>query len=108
MPGKFCRSWPARPDKPLRASDRAYTLELGAALERPYTTDAHFTAYATPNGHRLNRAALDQGIAVELGAVVFDVDAPGHVATPEWRAETRARVLDLAKAHPDPYFYETK
>lgn len=108
MPGKFCRSWPERPDKPLRPSDRAYALELGSALERVYATDAHFTAYMPTNGWRLNRNALEQGIAAELGAVVFDVDAPGHVATPEWREETRRKVLALAEVHPDPYFYETK
>ncbi|MBE7481155.1 MAG: hypothetical protein HS104_14375 [Polyangiaceae bacterium] len=100
---RYVRGWPAHDD-----GERAYVLELGTALERPYSTDAHLTAYRTPNGRRLTRDALDRGVAVEMTAVLFDLDGPDHQATPEWRRETRERVQALATEHPSPYYYETR
>jgi len=88
-------------------------LDLGRALERSYSTDAHFAAYRTPNGRRLTRDAIDLGVAVELTCTVFDVDCLGTHGTaipaPEsWRKELRQKVAALTELHPDPYFYETK
>lgn len=105
---RYVRGWPRHTE-----GERAYVLELGAALERAYTSDAHFTAYQTPNGRRLVREAIDQGVAVELTAIVFDVDCPDTHGTsdptPEaWRRELREKVVALAAAHPDPYYYETR
>lgn len=108
FPDKYLRSYPERPDKPLRETDRGQVVELGAALEGDYATDAHFAAYVTPNTRRLNSDIFDAGGAVELTTIVFDLDAPDHVVTPEWRRETRERVVRLADMHPDPYFYETR
>ncbi|HEX4336289.1 MAG TPA: hypothetical protein VH062_10275 [Polyangiaceae bacterium] len=107
MRDKFRRSWPER-KHPLRSDDRAYVLSLGDALERSYTDDAHFAAYRSPNGHRLNCEALKQGVAVEMTAVVFDVDGAGHSATEQWRREVREQVRSLAEVHHHPYFYETR
>jgi hypothetical protein len=111
---RYTRSWPQlAPDKPLRPSDRCYPLDLCVALERVFTTDAHFVAYSSPGGHRLNVEAINQGVEVVLTCVVFDVDCPATHGTkapaPEsWRRELREKVQALAVAYPDPYFYETR
>jgi hypothetical protein len=109
MRDKWPLSWPQLdPTKPLRPSDRAYVLELAAALEREYTTDAHFTAYHARNRQRLNVEAIGRNVPIELTCVVFDVDAPGHIATPEWRREIRGKVCALAEKHPGLFWYETR
>lgn len=109
MRDKFIRSSPQlTPEKPVRNTDRAYVLDLGTALDRAYTSDAHFTAYHTPTGHRLNYKSLDEGTAVELTAVVFDIDGTGHKATHEWRRAEREKVIALNTAHPGLYEYDTR
>lgn len=105
---KFARGWPKH-----EHGGRAYPLTLGAALERTYTTDAHFAAYATPNGRRLTHEAIDAGVRVVLTAIVFDVDCAAVHGTPEpapesWRDQIRDRVVALASVHPAPYFYQTR
>lgn len=111
---KFARSWPARVDrtgatKPFRTTDRAYVVELGRALARAYTTDAHFAAYVGTRGqHRLNSDAFEHGTSVEMTAAVFDIDGPEHVASPAWRRDIRQRLEELAKVHPSPYYYDTR
>lgn len=106
---KYARSYPQLDaDKPLRPIDKGHVLDLGQALDRPYSTDAHFSSYRSPNGHRLNHESLKQGTPIDLEAIVFDVDGAGHAATPQWRKEERAKVVALAAVHPEPYFYETR
>ncbi len=107
---RYVYGWPDEPDKPAGS---AYQLSLGRALMRAYSTDAHFGQYATPNGRRLKKDALAQGIAVEMTCVVFDVDDPemhgtSSPAREEWRAEIRAKMAGLYEAHPGTFFYETK
>lgn len=110
MPHKKARSWPQlREDKPIRPGDRcAHVRSIARVMEHTYRTDAHFAAYVSPNGYRLNRRCFDEGISVEMTAAVFDVDAPGHEATPQWRREIRERVCALADVHPGLYMYETR
>lgn len=111
---KFARSWPQQnPEKPLRDKDHTEMMDLGDALSQAFTTDAHFAAYHTPNGYRLNTKAIDDGVAIELTAIVFDVDCPDTHGKPEpapdsWRTEIRRKVVALAEVHPRPYYYETK
>lgn len=103
---RYVRGWPDAPGKP--PGERAYVLELGAALAREYSSDAHFTAYRTPIGRRLVRGAIDRGVAIELTAVVFDIDGPNHAADERWRRGLREKVQALAEAHPGLYYYETR
>ncbi len=103
MRDKYALSWPRN-----ATGERAYSLPLGVALERSRSSDAHFAAYRSPNGRRLCREALDQGVAVELGCIVFDLDGPGHVADDAWRRETREKAMALNAAHPGLYYYETR
>jgi hypothetical protein len=80
---------------------------LHDALARVWPTDAHFVAYepievpvldadGNDTGEtmpvRHTRTAIAEGIPARLNVLVGDVDGPGHVATPEWRAETEARL----------------
>jgi hypothetical protein len=105
---KYARGWPRHAD-----GQRGYLLPLGAALDRSYTSDAHFVAYRTPNGRRLVREALDQGVSVALTCIPFDLDCPETHGTSEpppigWRQAVRDAVRRLATEHPDPYYYETR
>lgn len=100
---RYVRGYPRHPE-----GDRAYVRPLGEALEREYSTDAHFTAYRSPNGRRLTREAIDEGVAVELTAIVFDVDGADHTATPAWRRGEREKVIALNEHHPGLYCYDTR
>lgn len=105
---KFARGWPRH-----EQGERGYVLDLGQALDREYSTDAHFAAYCTPNGRRLVREAIDQGVAIELTCIVFDVDCAETHGTAEpvpvrWRHELREKVIAMAAAHAAPFFYETR
>jgi hypothetical protein len=105
---RYVKGWPRHPD-----GERAYVLEFGAALDREYSTDAHFAAYRSPNGRRLTREALDQGIEVELTTVVFDVDCAevhgsSEPAPESWRRAVRQKVCELDAVHPNPFWYETR
>jgi hypothetical protein len=82
-------------------------MDLGRALDREYTSDAHSAAYRTPNARRLVREAIDRGVAVELTAIVFDVDCPethgtAQGASPNWRRVPRERVIALSEQYPKP------
>lgn len=108
MRDRYVQGWPKHPH-----GERVYLLELGEALERSYSTDAHFTAYTTPNGRRLRREALDQGVSVELPAIFFDFDCPTTHGSKEpapesWRRELREKVCRLFDAQGAGFYYETK
>lgn len=102
--GQRVRAWP-RHDQ----GAQCYVTSLSQALERAYRSDAHMAAYVSPVGRRLDHGALEKLELVELGVVVFDVDMPGHVTpTPEWRCETREKVVALDNAYPGLFYYETR
>ncbi|MDB4988673.1 MAG: helicase, phage-associated protein [Myxococcaceae bacterium] len=110
MRDRYVRSWPDKPGKP--AGERSYVMPLGKALTRSYTSDAHFTSYASPVGRRLSRDALSQ-TPVQMTCVVFDVDCDethgsSQPAPEEWRQQLRAKMAGLHEDHPSSYFYETR
>ena len=105
---KYAKGWPRH-----EHGEAGYVMDLGRALELSYRTDAHFTAYKTPNARRLVVEAIEALGAIELTTTVFDVDCPEVHGTPApvpdaWRADLRAKVRALSAAHPGAYFYETK
>lgn len=102
----YVPSWPKRA-RCIR-EERGFTMRAGDAFERAFTTDAHFTQYRSAMNRRLSLDALDRGVSFELTHVVFDVDPPGHVATPEWRLSTREKVVALNERHPGVFYYETR
>lgn len=108
--GKFARSWPEKPGKPLRESDLGTVERLGFALEEHYSSDAHFVAYESPNGWRLNsKAPGHDGSGVYIGALVLDVDGPGKGPPDQrWRDAELEKVQRAAAQHGGPYFYETR
>jgi hypothetical protein len=65
---KFARSWP-RHDR----GDRAYSLDVGRAMRRAYSSDAHFCAYIAELPRRLCGDAIGQ-VQIAMHAAVFDVD----------------------------------
>jgi hypothetical protein len=112
---RYARSYPTLdPAKPWRECDRGRLVDLRDALSADYPSDAHFAAYASPDGRRLNSeslATLADGLEITVG--VFDIDCPLTHGTPEpapesWRREIRARVVAFAVDHPDPLWYETR
>lgn len=108
MRDRYVKGWPQHVD-----GEFIYRLELGEALERAYTTDAHLVAYPTPNRRRLKREALDHGVSVELSAIFFDFDCAATHGTKEpapesWRRELRDKVCRLFEAHGAGYYYETR
>lgn len=71
-------------------------VELSAALETPWQTDAHFVAYAVTGEEswpRLRKSALPSikavGQDVIMTMLVFDIDNPGHA---RWSTLTYAAV----------------
>lgn len=105
---KYVRGWPRH-----EIGGAVEVVDLADALEREYATDAHFAAYAAPNGRRLCGEALDRGIAVPMTACVFDLDCAEVHGTPApvpaaWRRDVRERVHALASDHPDPWVYDTR
>jgi hypothetical protein len=114
MSGARAMGWPEEPGKTraMRPEDKAYVMPLSRALMRSYTTDAHFTAYATPNGRRLKMSSLEH-TAVRIDVLVFDVDCDevhgkGVPAPVQWRAESREKMLALRSAHKGFYYYESR
>ena len=108
MRDKYVKGWPRH-----EHGDRAWPMDLSRALKLGYSTDAHFTAYQSPNDRRLVREAIEQLDGIEMTAAVFDVDCPETHGTPEpapevWRLALRAKMRGLAEAHAGGYCYETK
>lgn len=106
MRNKFARSWPAD-------GERIYAVDVGYGLLRSYKTDAHFVQYTSGHARRLSSASLEAGAVARMALIVLDVDCPlshgGKAPTPDsWRAETLARALGMATAHPGMSYYETK
>ncbi len=105
---KFAKGWPRHDE-----GERGYVVPLGDALERSYTTDAHFAAYSSPNRRRLTSEILDRDQRVTMTAIVFDLDCPltHGTSTPapeDWRRDIRDRVVAAAEEHPGVYVYETR
>ncbi len=83
------------------------SIGLRDALTRVFDSDMHCTQYApvelpitSPREAgalssmpvKLTRLAVREGVQVNMVALIGDIDGPGHVATPEWRAETEAKI----------------
>jgi hypothetical protein len=104
--------WPLDKGNSFRPEDKAYVLPLSRALTRTYSTDAHFTQYASPNGRRLKTDAVGKA-TLYIHVIVIDVDCHEVHGKPEpapvsWRCEAREKVLALRAAHPNPHYYETR
>lgn len=108
--------WPAGPN-PRRPGEYhtpgpAYSVNLSTALTREFTSDAHATAYATPNGHRLRSSAAGR-IPIHITTLWLDVDCPeAHavdgVASRSWRRGALEAVRRTVTHHPSPCVYHTR
>lgn len=106
LPHAKVPGWPG-PHPPGRCE----ALPLADALDRPWSTDAHFTAYAPfePAPFRTNQALFDHewrgALPVRMQLAVFDLDDPtahasGEPASSEWRARTEAAITALTSQTP--------
>jgi hypothetical protein len=107
MRNRYVVTWPKH-----AAGERVYTLPLSRALQRMYTTDAHFVQYTSDLERRLCRESIGRA-SIQLGVIAFDVDCPdthgsAEPAPEHWRAALREKVVSLSAACPDPFLYETK
>lgn len=106
----------AHPD--ARGATVAEYRPLAEALATVHELDAHTAAYSVPEvPHRLCMKddadgrlvrVWDVVPAVTMVLLIADVDAPGHVVSPEWRAGEGAKILRLLQACPEGYVYETR
>lgn len=109
---KFVRGFPDPPGVP--EGERGYPMTLAKALNRPFTSDAHFAQYtARSMNRRLSGAALTNGVVAGIDVFVLDVDCEETHGKPEpapesWRMDMRQKMHALYEAHPDAYYYETK
>lgn len=87
--------------------DGALTAPLGDALARQHGNDCHFAAYTSPLRTRLTRAHIGETM-ITMGALVVDVDAPAHDATPEWRAAEAPKVGLVVARGAAPFVYFTR
>jgi hypothetical protein len=89
---RFVKGFAAPGDQPVLAFE---VMELRAALERTYTTDAHLVTYVVAGAERQPRINKD-GLPyfegrVETTCFFCDVDNPGHA---EWTDEYLATAMD--------------
>ena len=106
MRTKFVKSWP-------EPGEAVYQAPVGKAMERPYTSDAHFVQYTSPHRRRLCRAALKAGAVATINVIVFDLDCPdvhgsSEPAPEAWRDDVHAKMLELVECHHGPFFYHTR
>jgi hypothetical protein len=100
IPFQTRRSWP----KYAAAKPVSY-LPLHVALTRPFTTDAHFAAYAMlSHPYRLSSGLvahpdLPDGVCMVLA--VFDIDGHREEDVERWWSTERRKVMALRGRHPD-------
>lgn len=88
------------------ATIEAERLELGDALTRTWPSDAHMQLAYSPNSPRRRLVAAEIGrLAIELHAVAFDFDGPGHRADDNWRERFAERATSAA---PGAFIYFTR
>lgn len=101
------KSWPLN-----EHGGRVDLMPLASALTRSFRSDAHFVQYASPISRRLGSAALET-LEVTIGCVAFDLDCSAVHGSPQpapeaWRMAMAERIADLAREHPDPFWYGTR
>lgn len=104
----------SQPGHTFRRDDRGELVSLAEALTRSWATDAHLVGYAARrydqrDRWRLNSAAVERGdLRIAMGLLVIDCDAPGHEASPQWRAELRGKLQRLEAVHSGLVAYQTR
>jgi hypothetical protein len=107
IPFQTRRAWPKYADAKLVSY-----LPLHVALTRPFSTDAHFAAYAMPSHpYRLSSGAvghpeLPDGVCMVLA--LFDADGHEEADVEHWWSIERPKVMALRRQHPDLFAYRTR
>jgi hypothetical protein len=104
------RETPAHPrsDAPILTQ-----ISIRDALTKPWTTDAHFVAYASTEPRRLSTTSIGV-VEIKMAAAIFDLDARSEdgakmLPSPSWRNEIRQKVRDLRdQTGQRPAFYWTR
>jgi hypothetical protein len=104
--GRHVLSWPTqKPEKPWGPNDATISLPIDQALVTAFDSDAHFVAYEADR--RLNTDALG-ACTVKMVIAVFDVDAPNHWPTLEWRTAEREKFERLCAIAPGCVAFDTR
>lgn len=90
----------------------SYQVELGRALRRSYTTDAHCVAYVSSMPRRMNTGAVGR-LDVAMAYVITDTDCALVHGTPdpvpdEWRRAELEKVRALNEEHPGVFSYDSR
>lgn len=106
FPHARCRAHP-RPG--FSRCDRGELVALPEALTRPWSSDAHLTAYSAsragkPSRWRLNAEAPGE-FEIVMNFLILDCDGPEHESTPEWRASFKEKASRLPG---QPFVYFTR
>ena len=105
---KHSKGWPEH-----EVGRPAVYMPLADALERRWSSDAHFAAYSAPaQPRRLARpeaivAMADNG-GIAMALAVFDIDAPAHQATDAWVVSQAGGIEAARRAHPGLFTYRTR
>lgn len=96
-----------------RDGERVYPLDVGRAMRRSYSTDAHFVQYTSASSRRLSRAAMHAGEVATIAVIAIDIDCPDVHGSPapapkSWRDATLDTVRAIARDHGAPYYYATR
>lgn len=106
---KTIRSWPKHERGGL-----AYYVEAGYALERPYSSDAHFAGYSVPSVPRRLCLAAAERVDVRMVLAIFDVDAAhsharsGGDGSPAGETWWRTTQRHLSLLPPGAFIYRTR
>lgn len=105
---KHSKGWPEH-----EVGRPAVYMPLEEALERRWSSDAHFAAYsAAAQPRRLARPEALQAMAerggIPMVLAVFDLDAPDHQATEAWVVGQEGGLEAARRAHPGLFAYRTR
>lgn len=105
---KLSKGWPEH-----EVGRPAVYMPLFEALERRWSSDAHFAAYSAPGQPR--RLARPEAIVAMAGRggiamvlAVFDLDAPEHKASEGWVVSQLEGIEEARRVHPGLFVYRTR
>lgn len=104
---KFACGWPDHAE-----GAPSYQVEIGRALRRDYTTDAHCVGYVSSLLRRINTGAVGR-VDVAMPYVITDADCDlvhgtSEPVPPEWRSAELEKVHALNAEHPGVFAYDSR
>jgi hypothetical protein len=110
FPTKYVSAYPANDDP------RAAIVDVVSIMTEILSSDAHFSAYVADMPRRIGVALFKEAehvakiadVNLRMVLAVFDVDAPGHEVTEEWKDAEAEKLATFLEVHPGAFLYETR